>query len=298
MGHHHADHNHRSGNITLVFFINLVFTIIEFVGGWYTNSIAITSDALHDFGDTLSLGLSWYMERVAKRKRDRVFSFGYRRFSLLAALINGVILLTGSLFVLAEAASRLAKPEEVDANGMLGLAVLGIAANGFAAWRMRSGKSMNESMLSLHLLEDVLGWVAVLVVGIAMKFGDFPILDSVLSLAIAAFIIFNAVKNLKKTFMIFLQSIPDDINVPALESALMATPNVVAVHDTHVWSLDGEHHILTTHLVVPKSITNEDVQCLKSETRKKIAAFDIQHVTLEIEFEGDACSLTNCDDHE
>ncbi len=291
MPHHHHSEN-KTSNFAFVFFINLAFTLIEIIGGYLTNSVAIWSDALHDFGDTLSLGLSWRLEIVAKQKRDHLFSFGYRRFSLLGALINGTVLLTGTVFVLSKAIPRLIHPENVHSEGMFGLAILGILVNGFAALKLKNSKSIGESIMSLHLLEDLLGWVAVLIISIAIQFGNYTILDPILSVMLVIFIIYNALKRIKKTLLIFLQSIPDDIDVPELEKALRQFENVKDIHDTHVWSLDGNYHVLTTHIVVLKTITLEQIIALKCLLREKISEFDVQHITLEIEYADETC--THC----
>jgi cobalt-zinc-cadmium efflux system protein len=291
MSHYHHDHSEKhTSHFALVFFINLTFVLIEIVGGYLTNSLAIWSDALHDIGDTLSLGLSWRLEIVAKQKRDHRFSFGYKRFSLLGALINGTVLLTGTVFVLSKAIPRLIHPENVHSEGMFGIAVLGILVNGLATLRLKKGKSISESMMSLHLLEDVLGWISVLIVSIAINLGNYTILDPVLSILLAVFIIYNSIKRIKKTLLIFLQSIPDDIDVPELEKALRQFQNVTNIHDTHVWSLDGSYHILTTHIVVLQSTTPEEILALKCLIREKISSFDVQHMTLEIEFAGESCA--------
>lgn len=170
MGH---DHSHPSGtkNLKIAFFINAGFSIIELFGGIFTNSIAIISDALHDFGDSLSLGLAWYLENKAARKEaDEKFSFGYARFRLLGALVNALILIGGSIYIIIEAIGRLQEPVELKSTWMMGIAVVGVLANGYAAWRTRGSSSLNEKVISWHLLEDVLGWVAVLIVSIILQF--------------------------------------------------------------------------------------------------------------------------------
>ncbi len=298
---HHHDHDHDHShdhpamkNLTLAFFINLIFTLIEIVGGFLTNSVAVISDALHDLGDTISLAVSWYMERVAQKKRDHTFSFGYKRFSLLAALINGMVILFGSLFILMRAIPRLFHPEDVHVHGMFALALVGIAANGFAAFRLSRGKTMNESMITLHFIEDVAGWVIVLVVSIAMMFGNWLILDPLLSICLTCYLLWSGGKRLKKTLKIFLQSIPDDVDMKELDKQIRTIAHVLDVHDTHVWSLDGAYHVLSTHIVTASSLSVEDAMCVKNNIRKCISAFDIQHVTIELEHEGDACALMEC----
>ena len=205
--HNHSQNEGKaSGNIRTAFFLNLSFTLVEIVGGILTNSIAIMSDALHDLGDSISLGLSWKLQNLSERKRDQKFSFGYRRFSLLGSLINGLVLIAGSILILSEAIPRLFNPETPHAKGMLALALLGIVVNGAAVFKLQKGKSLNERAVSWHLLEDVLGWFAVLVVSIVMMFKNMPILDPVLSIIITLWVLYNIAGNLKKTFFVFLQA--------------------------------------------------------------------------------------------
>jgi cobalt-zinc-cadmium efflux system protein len=289
MAHNHS--HQRESNIALVFFINLAFTLVELVGGFLTNSVAVMSNAIHDSGDAMALGLSWYLERVAKRKRDRVFSFGYKRFSLLAALINSLVLLGGTVFILLEAIPRLFSPEPVNVHGMIGLAILGVVVNGLAALRLRKGRSMNETVMTLHLVEDVLGWVAVLIVAFVMTLGDFPFLDPILSLLFTCVILWNAFGRIKKTLMIFLQSIPDDVDIAQIEAELLKYDGVVELHDTHVWSLDGEHHVLSTHVVIEKQFTPAEIDTLKSQIRMRLVDFEIQHATIEVDYEGNSCEF-------
>ena len=209
--HHNHSHHHHHGdrNIGIAFFLNLVFTIIEIGGGLLTNSVAILSDALHDLGDSLSLGMAWYFQRLSGKGRDQKYSYGYRRFSLLGALINALILTVGSVYIIIEAVSRLQHPEPAHAFGMIWLAVLGVMVNGAAVLQLKKGISINEEMISLHLLEDVLGWVAVLIGALIMYRFDLPIIDPILSLGIAIFVLYNAFKGLKKTLFIILQAVPD-----------------------------------------------------------------------------------------
>lgn len=278
-------------NITLAFWLNLVFALIEFVGAFFTNSVAIASDAIHDLGDSFALGLSWYLEKYSTKGRDAKFSFGYKRFSLLAALINCLVLIMGSLFILRETLPRLFNPQAVHADGMIGLAIAGIAFNGFAAFKLHHGHSHNENILSLHFLEDVLGWMAVLIVAFAMKLGDYAFLDPLLSLAIAAFIIWNAGKRLWVTLRVFLQSIPDDLDLELIEKKMQEHAGVVSVHDTHVWSLDGQQHVLSTHVFVTPGLLPEQTNLLKNQLKKELSIMGIQHVTLELECEGDTCLI-------
>ena len=186
--HHHHEHDHAEGNIRVAFFLNVGFALIELIGGLYTNSLAILSDALHDLGDSLSLGLSWYFQKISKKGRTKNFSYGYKRFSLLAAIINSIVLVTGSIIIITHAIPKLLSPTETNSKGMLLLAILGIVINGAAVLRLQKGKSLNEKVVSLHLLEDVLGWVAILIGSIFMMYFDAPFLDPLLSIGITLFV--------------------------------------------------------------------------------------------------------------
>jgi cobalt-zinc-cadmium efflux system protein len=292
MTHAHT-HNHthaQTDNIRAAFFLNLGFTLFEIVGGIYTNSLAILSDALHDLGDSFSLGMSWFLEKHSHKASDGKYSYGYRRFSLLAALINTVILITGSLFILSEAIPRLLDPQPSNAGGMALLAVIGIAVNGLAALRVRGGQSLNAQLVAWHLLEDVLGWIAVLIVSISLAFTDLYILDPLLSILISLYVLYNVLRSLRKTIALFLQAVPEAINLPEVEHTLLAIPQVQSVHHTHIWSLDGEHHVLTTHLVVDPDATKEDLIRIKQAAAGIAAGMSLAHATIELEFEMD-CSM-------
>ena len=278
-------------NIRTAFLLNLLFTLIEFAGGFLTNSLSITADALHDLGDSFALGLAWYFERIAGRGKTPLFSYGYRRFSLVSALLNAVILIAGSVLILAMAIPRILAPEPVNAEGMIFLAILGILANGAAAYRVHRGKTLNETMVTWHLVEDMLGWVGILVVSIVIMFRDLPVLDPIFSVVLTVFILVNVLRNFRKILVIFLQGVPPSITLRAVEDALLGLPGIQGVHDTHLWSLDGEHHILTTHLVVGKECTTEEIRQVKCAAREKATEMGISHATLEMEALGEACEM-------
>jgi cobalt-zinc-cadmium efflux system protein len=278
-------------NLRVAFFLNLGFTLLEIVGGLWTNSIAILSDALHDLGDSISLGLAWYFHNVAQRAPDADFSYGYRRFSMLGAFMNTVILIAGGLWVLANAIPRLMNPETANAPGMIAFSLVGIVVNGAAAYRLRGSQSLNAQVAGWHLLEDVLGWVAVLVVSVILLFTDWYILDPILSILITLYILFNVVGKLKQTGRLFLQATPENIHLPSLERRMLATEPVQAVHHTHIWSLDGEHHVLTTHVVVPPETSKESASRLKRDLAEQLKTEEIEHMTIEIEFGEDDCRL-------
>lgn len=296
--HHNHDHSHHhhqgTGNIKLAFFLNLGFTIIEIVGGILTNSVAIISDAIHDLGDSLSLGLSWYFQSLSRKKSDAHFSFGYQRFSLLGAVINSIVLVIGGILVLQEAIPRLWEPPQPDAEGMIYLAILGIVVNGAAVLRLRKGSSINEQVVSLHLLEDVLGWVAVLIAATVMQFINAPILDPLLSILITAWVLWNVYRNLRKSFGIMLQAVPGDKDITELKKQIQAIPEISNVHDIHLWTLDGEKDIFTVHVKVEKVDDFNKQTAVKTAIRQILVEKHIEHVTIEVESVEENCEQVDC----
>lgn len=256
--------------------------------------MAILSDAVHDLGDSLSLGLAWYFQNLSSKGRDSHFSYGYGRFSLLGALINVCVLLVGSVIILWQTIPRLMAPEAVDTKGMMILAVIGVVFNGLAVYRMREGRSLNERVVSLHLMEDVLGWVAILIGAVIMYFFDLPIIDPILSLLIMGYILFNVFRNLKRAMSTFLQDIPPDVSMEEIANILSAHDEVDSVHDLHIWSLDGEHHVLTAHLVLGNILTADEQSKLKQVIRKELLNHHIGHATLEVEHGDEECGMDDC----
>ena len=280
-------HSHEDATITdirIAFFLNLFFTIIEIIGGLLTNSVAILSDALHDLGDSFSLGVAWYLERYSAKGPTAKYSYGYRRFSLLGAVVTSLVLIIGSLFIWTEAIGRISDPQSPHGPGMVILAILGVAVNGFAAFRLRGSRSLNAQTVAWHLLEDVLGWIAVLVVGVVLIFVDLPVLDPILSILLTLYILYHVVGNLRKTLRIFLQAAPEEIDITGLVQQLVSIDGVKSEHHTHVWSLDGEHHVLTTHLVVDETIDRAQARNIKQQARSLVAQSNFEHVTVELEF--------------
>ena len=291
-----ADHHHNESekNISYAFFLNLGFTIIEIIGGLLTNSVAILSDAIHDFGDSISLGLAWYLQKVSKKQSDNKYSYGYRRFSLLGAIINSVILLVGSILILSETIPRIIHPQEPDVQGMFILAILGIAVNGAAVIRLRKGSSLNEKVVSLHLWEDVLGWVAILIGSVIMYFFDVPVIDPILSVLISIYILIHVFRNINTSMRIILQGTPVEINIEDIKKELLSFAEVSEIHDLHLWSIDGNYHVVTTHVVIKEALPMEQLATLKTKIRLKLEELNIQHATIEFETKDEICCLESC----
>lgn len=292
MADHHHDHDIPHDRIGWAFALNAGFCIIEFIGGFLTNSTAIMADAVHDLGDSLSIGSAWLLDRLSKRDPDEVFTYGYRRLSLFGALINSIILVVGSAWVLLESVPRLFDPQMPVAPGMFGLAILGITVNGVAAWKLSGGNSLNEKVLNWHLLEDVLGWAAVLIVSTVLLFVDWPILDPLLAVVFTCFILFNITKHLKATVKIFFQAVPESLLTQKINLALNKLPEIADIHHEHCWSLDGEHHVYTAHLLLREHLDTGAQVELKHRIAETLKPFSLTHTTIELELPDEFCRDT------
>ena len=275
-------------NILLAFILNLSFSIIEFFGGLFTNSIAILSDSLHDLGDSLSIGISFFLEKKSKRKADNTYTYGYIRYSVLGSVITTSILLIGSILVIIGAIKRLFNPTEINYNGMIIFAIFGVILNFLAAYVTRDGDSLNQKSVNLHMLEDVLGWVIVLIGSIIMNFTDIRILDSIMSIGVSLFILINALKNLKDVLDIFLEKIPKDIDLEKLKEHLLAIKGIDDIHHIHIWSIDGFHNYATMHIVTKV----KDISNIKKKIREELEEHNICHAILETE--EDMCDDIEC----
>lgn len=290
---HNHNHSHSpmdtdSKNIGIAFVLNAVFVVIELIGGIYTNSISILSDALHDFGDCISLGLSWVFQRKSHQGRDQHYSYGYKRYTLLSSVFLSALLMLSSFFMIYESIGRIINPEAVNANGMLWLAIVGVVINGSAAFRLKKGSSINSRAVYLHIMEDVLGWVAVLISSIVMLFWDIPILDSILSIGISAWVLYNVWNNLKRTFTILLQAVPKGMDLKEVEQEILTLNDIEGLHDLHVWSQDGESHVMSVHIIVGK-ISDEKIHTLKQDLRTLVKKWNVEHITIEMERQGEDC---------
>jgi len=290
-GHHHH-HHHASDsqkNILLAFFLNISFSIIEFIGGYYTNSVAIYSDALHDLGDSLALLFSYYAEKLSGKKADEKFTFGYQRFSVLAGLVNGIILLAGSIYVMVEAMKRLQSPEPVNAQGMMLLALLGMAVNGFAAFRLSKNVGINSKMVMYHMLEDLLGWVAVFIVSIVLMFKPWYILDSLLSILIALIILKGVGHQLINVGKILLQKFPDGLERDKIVRHIHSLELVENVHLIQGWSLDDSRFSLSLHVKVDATSNIVQLDKLRGDIELFLKKENVVFST--IQFESGNCTL-------
>ncbi len=295
-GHDHHGHDHGHGHaagaasLRVAFFINLAFTAVEAVGGWWTGSIAVLTDALHDAGDCLVLGTAWWLQRVAMKGRDAQYSYGYGRYSMLGGWLTSVVLMVGAGAMLVLSVPKLWAPELPHTTGMMGIAVFGLLMNGLAAWKLHGGASLNERGAYLHLLEDVLGWAAVLVGAVVMYFTGWAIVDPLMSVGISVFILWNAVGTLRKGTGILMQEIPAGIDMQAIRTRLMTIPHVRDLHDQHTWTLDGNLVVHTVHVVVA-DVDLLQARGIKAQARAELKALGIHHATIELEWADEHCGL-------
>ncbi|MGA2363123.1 MAG: cation diffusion facilitator family transporter [Candidatus Aminicenantales bacterium] len=291
MNHPQSGSGSSPKRILAAFFLNAGFTLVEIAGGLLTNSTAILADAVHDLGDSFALAQAWYFERLAGRRGEGAYTYGYRRFSLLGGLITTIFMLASSLFVLARAVPRLTRPDHADARGMAALAVVGIAANALAMRRLGKETGFSARTVALHLLEDVLGWVAVLVVAVVLLFRHVPILDPLLAILITLYVLGRAFRNLGSVVPIFLEAAPKGTDLDAISAAIGKIDHVRNVHHVHVWSLDGEHNVLSAHLVVDRDLAPEEYRRLKDDVRRVVGGLGLFHSTVEIELPEEACRI-------
>ncbi len=277
-------------NILIAFLLNLFFSVFEAIGGFITGSVAILSDSLHDLGDALSIGIAVALEKKSTKKPDSNYTYGYLRYSVLGSVITTCVLTVGSLAVIINSVSRILNPTPIDYNGMIIFAIIGAVVNFLAAFVTHSGHSLNEKAVNLHMLEDVLGWIVVLVGAVVMKFTNFALIDPIMSMGVAIFILINAVKNLKEVLDIFLDKVPKGIETDKIKQEILVVEGVEGVHHIHVTSLDGEQNIATLHVVAQDNFAQ-----IKAEVKHKLEHLGVAHATVEMETPEEHCPEHSCD---
>lgn len=276
-------------NILFAFLLNLFFSLFEFAGGIFTGSVAIVSDAVHDIADAATIGISYFLEKKSTCQPDETYTYGYARYSVLGGALTALILLIGSALVVYNALLRLIDPAPIHYDGMILFAVIGVVVNLCAALITRRGESLNQKAVSLHMLEDVLGWAVVLVGGIIMKFTEISVLDPILSIAVAVFITIHAAEHLKQALSLFLEKAPEGIDVQHISKHLRAVAGVIDVHHVHIWSMDGHANYATMHIV-----TNGEPALIKQAVRHELKNHGIGHATLELETANEDCRDIHC----
>lgn len=271
-------------NIFIAFILNIAFSIFEFIGGMSSGSIAIMSDAIHDMGDAISIGISYIFEKISKKEPNERYTYGYIRYSVIGSMVTTLILIFGSIFVVYEAIKRILNPVQIDYSQMFIYAIIGVVVNYIAAYVTKEGESLNQKSVNLHLLEDVLGWIVVLIGTIIMKFTNLSIIDSILSILVAVFILINALKNFKVIIDLFLEKTPKEIDINKIKEDLLQIEEVSDIHHVHIWSIDGYENLATMHIVTENY--NPD---LKNSIKTKLKEHKINHSTIEFEKSDEQC---------
>ena len=268
------------GAVWLVFLLNSVFAMIEFISGGIFHSSAVLADAVHDTGDALAIGLSALLESISNREEDSRYTLGYKRFSLLGALVTAVILMTGSMMVLLENISKLFHPKVVNSQGMLWIGVIAIVINVIASLIVEKGKTKNESILSLHFLEDTLGWLAVILMAIILRFTDWYILDPLLSLAISLFILSKAIPRFWSTLKIFLDAVPEGVDIQKIKTDLAELDHVASINQLNLWTMDGLEKNAIVHVCLKEM---EHMETCKESIRIFLKDCGFQNITIEVD---------------
>ncbi len=276
-------------NIFIAFLLNLSFSVFEFIGGIFTGSVAIISDAVHDIGDAASIGLSYFLEKKSKKQPDEAYTYGYTRYSVIGSVITTLILLFGSAIVIYNAVLRIIKPVAINYDGMIIFALVGVAVNFAAAFFTRDGDSLNQKAVNLHMLEDVLGWIVVHIGAVVMRFTDISIIDPIMSIGVALFIFINAIRNLKEALGLFLEKTPSNIDINKIKEHILQISGVLGIHHIHIWSMDGYNNYATMHVV-----TDEDAHEIKEKIKEELKEHNIGHVTLELEAPSEHCHEKHC----
>lgn len=276
-------------NILIAFILNLAFSLFEFVGGIYTGSVAIISDAIHDIGDAFSICIAYFLEKLSKKQPDDKYTYGYARYSVIGSMITTVILIFGSVAVVYNAALRLISPATINYDGMIIFAVVGTLVNLCAAIFTHRGDSLNQRAVNLHMIEDVLGWIVVLIGAVVMKFTDFVIIDPIMSIGVAVFVFVNAVRNFNEAIGLFLEKAPDDVVLKEIKEHILSVSGVLDVHHIHIWSMDGQNNYATMHIV-----TDSNPHTIKEKVREELSEHGITHSTLELETSDEHCHSKEC----
>ena len=267
-------------SIWLAFFLNLSYAIVEFIAGGIFGSSAVLADSVHDLGDAIAIGISALLETISNREEDRQYTLGYKRFSLLGAMLTAVILMIGSVLVILENITKIAHPQPVNEEGILWLGIIAVIINVLASLVVRKGKTKNESILSLHFLEDTLGWLAVILMAIILRFTDWYILDPLLSLVISIFILSKAIPRFWSALKIFLDAVPEGVDIKQVKNDLEQLDHVVSVNQLNLWTMDGLEKNAIVHVCLEEI---EHIEYCKESIRNLLKDYDFQNVTIEVD---------------
>ena len=266
--------------VWVAFFLNLSYAIVEFIAGGIFGSSAVLADSVHDLGDAIAIGISAFLETISNREEDSHYTLGYKRFSLLGAMVTAVILMTGSVLVILENIAKIFHPQSVNDEGILWLGIIAITINVLASLVIRKGQTKNESILSLHFLEDTLGWVTVILMGIVLRFTDWYILDPLLSLVISFFILSKALPRFWSTLKIFLDAVPEGVDIQKIKTDLAELDHVASINQLNLWTMDGLEKNAIVHVCLKEM---EHMETCKESIRIFLKNCGFQNITIEVD---------------
>lgn len=289
--HHHHDHTHGANKKVLMisFFIITGFMIVEVIGGLVTNSLALLSDAGHMLSDSISLAVGLLAFTLGERMADYGKTYGYRRFEILAAVFNGVILIGVSLYIFYEAYHRFFAPPEVASLGMLTIAALGLIVNIIVAWLLIRGgdteDNLNLRAVYLHVLGDLLGSIGAIVTAILILVFQWSWADPLASVIVAFLVLVSGVRVTKDALHVLMEGTPKEVDLEKVIQKIRNAEGVCDIHDLHVWSITSGHHALSAHVVVHGEMTINEGQLILQTLEEKLSDEGIHHVTIQLENE-------------
>ncbi len=285
--------NKTPENIKIAFLLNLAFSIVEAIGGILTNSISIISDSLHNLGDSITIGINYIFEKKSKKLPNKEYSYGYLRYTMLGSLIASFILLVGSVIIIYNVVPRLIKPLSVNYDAMIIFGIFGLLINLYATIKIMRSKDKDKK-INTHMIEDTVIWLFILTGSICIKVFDLVIIDPILSLLIAVYILYQVYKYMKNIYNIFMEKVPKNVKIDEIKKDIESNENIDNVHHIHIWSMDGVNNYMTAHIHLNKILNEEEIINTKNDVKNKLKEDKINHITLEVEYFNEKCDSSNC----
>lgn len=285
--------NKTPENIKIAFLLNLAFSIVEAIGGILTNSISIISDSLHNLGDSITIGINYIFEKKSKKLPNKEYSYGYLRYTMLGSLIASFILLVGSVIIIYNVVPRLIKPLSVNYDAMIIFGIFGLLINLYATIKIMRSKDKDKK-INTHMIEDTVIWLFILTGSICIKMFDLVIIDPILSLLIAVYILYQVYKYMKNIYNIFMEKVPKNVKIDEIKKDIESNENIDNVHHIHIWSMDGVNNYMTAHIHLNKILNEEEIINTKNDVKNKLKEDKINHITLEVEYFNEKCDSSNC----
>ncbi|MGE7767183.1 cation diffusion facilitator family transporter [Peribacillus sp. NPDC096540] len=289
-GHHHHHHSENKKALLASFLLISTFMVVEVIGGFMTNSLALLSDAGHMLSDAAALGLSYTAIKLGEKKATQTKSYGYKRFEIIAACLNGLTLIVISVFIFFEAIRRFVNPPEVQSLGMLMISIIGLLVNIIAAWILMSGDkddNLNVRSAFLHVIGDMLGSVGAIAAALLIYFFDWGIADPIASVVVAILIIISGSRVVRDSFHILMEGTPDQVDMKEVKTSLKELPNVSDIHDLHIWTITSGFLTMSCHIVIDENGNHDTVL---AEAQKLLHdQFGIEHSTIQVERQEVGC---------